>query len=51
MILINKYLLRFDDINDRVPYNGPGFNKKLRMKNMASGLNNLQYKIWKGKYK
>lgn len=43
----NKYLLRFNDINDRIPYTGPDI-YNIRMNDqilLASGLNNLQYKI------
>jgi hypothetical protein len=43
----NKYLLRFNDINDRILYTGPNM-YNIRMNDqilLASGLNNLQYKI------
>lgn len=43
----SKYLLRFSDVNDRVPYKGPTmYNSKITDKELlSSGLNNLQYKI------
>ena len=42
-----KYLLRFNDIDDRKPYRGPNmYNDKIsNEKILTSGLNNLQYTI------
>lgn len=42
-----KYLLRFNDVDDRNHYRGPNmYNNKISyQKILASGLNNLQYKI------
>lgn len=43
----NKYFLRFNDVNDRIPYKGKSYyNVKCNENELqSSGLNNLQYKI------
>ena len=45
--ILFKYLLRFNDVNDRLHYKGPSmYNLKITNKELlVSGLNNLQYKI------
>jgi hypothetical protein len=43
----NNYLLRFNDVNDRIPYRGKSYYNVKSNENelQKSGLNNLQYKI------
>ena len=43
----NKYLLRFNDVNDRVPCRNKNFYNKQSSEQecLSTGLNNLQYKI------